>query len=147
MAPTFTFAAATLASLWIAYLAARPHRVAPSGLPQPADILLILVFMLTVATYGRVAFRLSRVTLALGILVALIIYAGLVNAAWSIVFGDLRRNHLETLYFIYNGIACFAVAMLYHRYGVRFVKWTLLGVFLSLTLEMLVVLTGTAAGV
>lgn len=114
--------------LWSLFLIGQPFYVVQSGLPQPGDVLLIPLFLMTVAGWnGRLKLASSQPLRALLIFT---FWVTLVNVAWMIATGDVGLTSkgafspLQPMFYMFNAAVVLVVAVLYERYGARFIALT-----------------------
>ena len=117
---------------WTLYLALIPLYILPSGLPQPADVVMVLLIGSTAAVYVQkrndgVIGADTRVISALGLFVA---YVTLVNWIWMMVYGD-RWLLVTPIFYLFNGAVFLVAYLLYVDAKVAFLKSTLLGLSLA----------------
>lgn len=135
--------------LWCCFVLLDPVYVFASGLPQPADMLILLIAPLAVARWnGRMNLRAKRAIRALLLFVAYVLVNALI---WSVVAGTwtLSAKHgflLTPLFYVFDAIALFVILILYERYGERFVWLTLRLLFVSLVVQVLITFVYTRGG-
>ncbi len=128
-------------SLWALYVLLSPVYVFPSGLPQPGDLILIVLTPLTLATWDRRMAPITRRPLAL--LVAFTGYVLINNLTWTILTGSislsLKKSFvLSPVFYVYNLIAFVTCLLLFRRYDRRFVTLTVWLSLASVVLQTLV---------
>lgn len=136
-------------AMWCVYLILTPIYVVASGLPQPGDMLALLLAPVVLYTSGRLLFPRARTTLRIiGYLVAYIIVA---NVVWSFVIGnwamDLRQGlWMSPLFYIYNLAIFWTALALYGKYRGRMLRLTydvLLYSTMAIVLATPLLLTGS----
>ena len=126
--------------IWAAFIVLFPFYVLPSGLPQPADaILLVLAPAVFRRWDGRLPIASRRALIALA---AFAVYATLSAVVWSIWLGTVSLNLrigflLSPIFYIYNAMV-FAMRglVLYRLRGDRFVEITVRAAALSVLIQI-----------
>lgn len=127
--------------LWALYLLLLPVYIFSSGLPQPGDILILLLLPATFLRWnGRMAKASSRPLRALG---AFILWGILLNYTWMIILGKFGFFGKDTfllvpVFYIYNGLILLCVLVLHQRYGDRFLWLTLNMVLITVISQVLI---------
>lgn len=113
--------------LWVLYILASPFYVFESGLPQPGDMLIVLLVPISLYRWdGRLWPDASHIVRALFRFVA---WTLLTNACWAIATGHtgiLGPDNflLFPVYYVYNALVVIAALVLYRRYGPLFLRIT-----------------------
>lgn len=113
--------------LWALYIVFSPFYVFKSGLPQPGDMLIIIVVPVTLYRWdGRLRADAAAVVRALFRFIAWVL---LVNVGWAIVtlkLGIIGPDNflLFPIYYIYNGLVVLAALVLYRRFDTLFLRVT-----------------------
>jgi hypothetical protein len=134
--------------LWTMYLLLFPFYIFKSGVPQPGDMLVILMLPLALRGWnGRLNPMASRVVRALALFTGWVIF---INYAYAIGMGRFGLFGKETfilvpIFYIYNAIIFFSVLVFYERYGARFLWLTLHVVLASAVLQVLISVIGAGA--
>lgn len=127
--------------LWSLVILLLPFYVFDSGLPQPADLLgLLLLFMLLRRWNGRLRPSLAQ---PLKSLIVFMLYVIAVNVAWSFI--ELRFS-LDTkegfliapTFYIFNGFTFLAFLLMFQRYGELMLWLTARLVLISLVVQVVV---------
>ena len=126
--------------LWSLFLVFFPFYIAPSGLPQPADCLILILLPMLLSQWNG---RLLDMTRPLRLLVIFTIYATLINVLWTLVLAtfaiDLKHGFLlSPTFYIYNAIMLLCVLLMYQRYRLRFIWLTVRVILVSLGLQVIV---------
>ncbi len=104
-----------------AYLFLAPFYVLPSGLPQPADLVMVILVVLTTFAPGlRFPIASKRPRQAL---LFFLVYACLVNIAWALMTGNFTLAKktsmlLHPTFFVFNGLVFAVFLALYRRFRV-----------------------------
>jgi len=120
--------------LWFLYILLIPFYVVPSGLPQPGDLLVLLIFPLALLGWNG---RLHRESLRS--FRALTWFTGwvcAVNLAWAVILWSWGRDLLPPAFYVYNTAIFFSVLILYQRFGDAFLRVTLYSVFFVTMLQV-----------
>lgn len=126
-------------ALWAAYLLLVPFYAWRSGLPQPADILLAVLFGLMVRRGSpKLVAPLVR---ARDALLAFAGYAAFVNLVWGILLLDYDVKKIGAIgfaaFYLFNAAAFWLCLLLYQRFGRRFIVVTIWGIAASLLMQLL----------
>jgi hypothetical protein len=128
-------------TIWALYLFFLPVYIFPSGLPQPGDLLVLLLLPAALIGWnGRMARTASRPLRAL----ALFIFWGVaLNYTWMIILGKFGFFGKDTfllvpVFYIYNAIILLAVLVMHERYGDRFLWLTLNMVLITVVAQVLI---------
>jgi hypothetical protein len=125
---------------WAVFLIAFPFYVVPSGLPQPAAWLLILLVPSILSTWdGKLA---SATFSSLKALVRFVAYVVLANVIWSVVLVKFSTNlkegfFLSPFFYIYNALLFLLFVVLYKRYELRFLWVTTYALLVSVAGQVL----------
>lgn len=125
--------------LWALYLFLIPYYVFFSGLPQPGDMLVLLLAPVALRTWNGRLDRSARRPLST--LFAFSLWVLLVNWTWAVLTGNFALFGYDTfvvfpIYYIYNTVVFLVVCVLYQRYGVRFLWLTLHVVFFTVIVQV-----------
>lgn len=135
--------------LWTCFVFLDPVYVFASGLPQPADMLILLIAPLALARWnGRMNLRAKRAVRALLLFVGYVIVNALI---WSLVANTWTLNAkygflLTPMFYVFDAIAFLVILVLYERYGERFVWLSFRLLFLSLVTQVLLTFVYTRGG-
>ncbi len=128
--------------LWSLYILLFPVYVFKSGMPQPGDMLMLLLVPAVFLTGSNRLF--PAAILPTRALILFTAYIVLVNVAWTIALDtyalvDTKDGFLFTLtYYIYNAIFFLLALVLYTRYRERFLWLTLQLTLASVVLQVLI---------
>ena len=112
-------------ALWSLIVILVPFYFFDSGLPQPADILSLVLLALLLRTWnGRLPVPFIR---PLRLLIAFVVYATAVNLAWSFAVLTFSINAKEGFllaptFYVFNGMMFFTFLLMFQRYG-EFLLW------------------------
>jgi hypothetical protein len=114
-------------AIWCIYLILTPIYVFKSGLPQPGDMLAILLAPIVLIPWGRRLFPRARVSLRM--LWVLVGYIVVENFIWSLVVGkwdiSLKKGlWMSPLFYIYNLMIFWTALAMYGRYRQRMLRLT-----------------------
>jgi len=113
--------------MWALYIVLIPFYVVPSGLPQPGDMLVVLIFPLALLGWNG---RMNRQSLrAFRALVWFTVWVVAVNLTWAVILWSWGRDLLPPAFYVYNTAIFFSVLLLHHRFGDSFLRLTLYSVF------------------
>lgn len=125
--------------LWCLYLFLIPYYVFYSGMPQPGDMLVLLLAPVALRTWnGRLDRTMRR---PLSTLFVFAIWVVAINWGWALIVGNFALFGPDTfvvfpVYYVYNTVVFLTVCVLYHRYGIRFLWLTLQVVVLVVTVQV-----------
>jgi len=125
--------------VWSLFLFSMPFYVFPSGLPQPGDILVLLLVPMSLARWkGRLNRPAARVLRTLLLLTTWILIVDWGWALWEGNFGLVGRNTflLFPIYYVFNTLVFLVACVLYQRYGARFLWLTLTVVFVTVLFQV-----------
>ena len=112
--------------LFFLYLMLKPFYIWETGQPQVADFLVVLLLVINVFTYqGRLSPGILPIVYIGGLLV---FYIAMVNLSWAALRNDLRMGMIGSFY-IFNFLMFFIVINLADRFGGKFFKYLVLGLF------------------
>ena len=120
--------------VWSLMIFLLPFYVFNSGLPQPGDMLVLLLVPLALAGWSG---RLVRECASpLRSLMFFVLWVVAVNYTWALVLGNFGVFGRDTfllfpVYYIFNGLVFLSACVLYQRYGARFLWLTLHLVFVT----------------
>jgi len=125
--------------LWAMYIMLFPIYVTTSGLPQPGDLLLLVLAPVALRGWnGRLRPGARRVVSSLMIFTGWVV---LVNIGWSVLSNawSLSLKHgfiLSPFFYIYNALVFLVGLAMFERYGERFVYHTSRWVIVSLLTQV-----------
>src|SRR5262249_6025333 len=108
------------------------------GLPQPGDLLVVLLVPVVLRSWNGRLDRTARRPLSS--LILFVIWVAIVNWGWAVLVGNFALFGPDTfvvfpVYYIYNTLAFLIVCVLYQRYGARFLWLTLHVVFFTVLVQ------------
>jgi hypothetical protein len=127
--------------LWSLIVLLIPFYFFDSGLPQPADFLSLVLLALLLRTWsGRLPVAFVR---PLRLLIAFVVYAVIVNLAWSVVLLTFSLSAkggflLAPTFYVFNGLMLFTFYLMFQRYG-EFLLWLTVRLVLTSAVLQLVV--------
>lgn len=136
--------------LWCLFILLDPVYVVKSGLPQPADYLMIIIAPLALSKWsGRLRLSSLRVMRALLLFVGYVVLSAFV---WSVIAGSFTPNPkagflMAPVFYIFDALVFLTLLVLYERFGERFVWLTvrvaLFGVLIQVFLTFVYTRQGT----
>jgi hypothetical protein len=125
--------------LWCFYIVMFPMYVFPSGLPQPSDVLAIVLLPFALRGWSGALHRSSA--RALRALLWFTLWVVLVDYGWMLILGkfDLIGGDAFILvpsYYLFNGAVFLVFLVLYQRYGERLLWLTLHVVLFTVVLNV-----------
>jgi hypothetical protein len=114
--------------LWFLYIASLPFYFGPSGLPQPGNLLVIVLVPLVLSGWGgMLEIKMAR---TLRLLLSFVVWVFIVNWGWAAVTGKFsaRAYALVPVYYVFNATVVLLAVVLYRRYGDRLLVVTLYAV-------------------
>lgn len=125
---------------WAIYLLLIPLYIFPSGLPQPGDLLVLLVIPLALHHWNGRLGRDMRATMRA--LIWFTLWVCLVDYAWVFVMGSFTLFGPDSflmfpLYYIYNALIFLAALVLYRRHGELFLRVTVFAVTATVFVQIL----------
>jgi hypothetical protein len=125
---------------WAIYLLLIPLYIFTSGLPQPGDLLVLLVIPLALQHWNGKLARDMRG--ALRALLWFTLWVCLVDFTWMFATGSFTVFGTDSfllypLYYIYNALIFLAALVLYRRHGDRFLRVTVFAVTLTVYAQVL----------
>jgi len=133
---TRTYFSPTLVA-WALLIFAMPFYVVKSGLPQPGNLLIVVVAPLSLFTWnGRLS---SRFTSAVKWLWWFTVWVFVVDVGWTLVLGTWTTSGADStlvfpIYYVYNFLVVLVALVLYQRYRDVFIKVTLNVISISVAL-------------
>lgn len=137
---------------WTIYLLLIPLYILPSGLPQPGDLLVIVLVPLALLRWNGRLGRDMRATVRA--LIWFTLWVCLVDYAWVLVMGSFQLFGPDSfllfpLYYIYNALIFLVALVLYRRYGELFLRVTVFAITAMVFIQVLssaVLRSSTARG-
>lgn len=130
--------------VWACYVLLSPVYVVQGGLPQPADVLIVLLVPLALVRWDG---RLSRSTASLlRPLLAFTLWVCVVSFAWALLLWEFSFNLVYPVYYVYNTAFFFAALLLYRRYGDPFLRLTVHLVFATVLYQVVASLILSGGG-
>lgn len=126
-------------AVWCIYVALIPFYLFKSGLPQPGDMVVLVLLPIVLGQWnGRLEKGYIRV---LRPLIWFTAWVCLVDFGWAVILGNFGLFGMDTfvlfpLYYIYNLLIFLAALILYRRFGDAFLRLTLYVVFATLFLQV-----------
>src|SRR5262249_35854031 len=110
----------------------------PSGLPQPADLLILILLPMLLVKWNGKLLDMKR---PMKLLLLFTGYATLLNLMWSFALGAFSINLkvgflLSPTFYIYNSLLLFALLLMYQRYSYWFLWITVRVVLISVLLQV-----------
>jgi hypothetical protein len=127
--------------LWALYILLVPMYVFKNGLPQPGDMLVLLLAPIVFSRWdGRLPVHMRKVLLSLLLFTG---YAIVVNLFWSVAEMtftlDLKTGFaLSPIFYIYNVIVFLVALVMYQRYGERFIQHTVVLTIVTLVMQVVI---------
>lgn len=125
---------------WTIYLVLFPLYIFPSGLPQPGDLLVVLVVPLALQHWNGRLGRDMRATVRT--LMWFTLWICLVNYTWVFVTANFTLFGPDSfllfpLYYLYNSLIFLVALVLYRRYGELFLRVTVFAVTAMVFVQVL----------
>ena len=121
--------------LWCLHIIISPIYVFESGLPQPADFLLVVVGLLA-AVFVGVNIP-ARALQPFSALLLFACYTFVVNLWWFLRLGQ-SQFLIVPLYYFYNCFVLLTFWNLYHAYGRSFIYLTIYAIFASVVIQLFI---------
>jgi len=129
--------------LWCAFVFLEPFYVLPSGLPQPGDVLVLLLIPVTIYGWnGRLNKHLAR---PIRPLLWLTVWVFLIDYGWAIIIGKwtmLKAYTIFPLYYVFNAAIFISVLVLFQRFGKVVLRMTITCLFVAIGVQVTVALAG-----
>ena len=124
--------------VWALFVFLIPFYVFSSGLPQPGDVLVIPLVLLTLRMWNGRLDRTARRPLST--LLVFVLWVIVVDWGWAIILGNFGLFGPDTfllfpVYYIYNALVFLVVCVLYRRYGAQFLSLTLNAVLVTVVVQ------------
>jgi len=125
--------------MWAVFIFFFPIYVAPSGLPQPADVLIVVLAPMTLRKWdGRLPIAPKR---AVFWLLIFMVYVTVSNMLWSVFTGTFSTNLrygflLSPLFYIYNALVFLIAIVMYKRKGEAFLEMTVRAVLFTVIAQV-----------
>jgi hypothetical protein len=125
---------------WAIYLLLIPLYIFHSGLPQPGDLLVLLVIPLALQHWNGKLGRDMRGTVRA--LLWFTLWVCLVDVTWMVATGSFTVFGTDSfllypLYYIYNALIFVAALVLYRRHGDRFLRVTVFAITITVYAQVL----------
>jgi hypothetical protein len=124
--------------VWSLFVLMAPFYVLPSGLPQPGDILVLVLVPVTLLQWSG---RLNRgFTRTLRALVWFVLWVCLVNYSWAIIVAKtaiLKSFAIFPIYYLFNASVFLSVLVLYQRTGETILRMTVYMIFSAVMFQVL----------
>lgn len=125
--------------LWFVFVFLQPFYLLPSGLPQPSDVLLLILVPIALYRWkGRLHRNLAR---PLRPLLWFVLWVFLVNYGWALVLSKwtmLKAYTIFPLYYVFNLAIFFALLLLYQRFGRIILRSTVTALFAAVGVQVVV---------
>lgn len=135
--------------LWCSFVLLDPIYVFASGLPQPADLIILVIAPVAFSRWnGRLNVRSKHAIRALAVFIGYV----LANATlWSVTSGSWSINPkygflMTPLFYLFDGLALLVILVLYERYGERFAWLTLRMLLISVVVQTVLTFIYTRGG-
>jgi hypothetical protein len=125
--------------LWSLHVVLFPFYIFPSGLPQPADMVMLALAPMTLLSRRRRF--LPDGMKPLYALIAFVAYTALVNIVWTLVTANFTANAkdgflLPSVFYVFNALTFVTFLILYQEYGTRMVWLTVRLALISVVLQV-----------
>ena len=125
---------------WAIYLLLIPLYILPSGLPQPGDLLVLLVIPLALQHWNGKLGRDMRSTMRA--LLWFTLWVVVVDLAWMFLMDNFAVSGPDAIllfpvYYIYNALLFLAALVLYRRHGELFLRVTVFAVTITVYAQVL----------
>jgi hypothetical protein len=125
-----------LLALWTLHVFLFPIYVFNSGLPQPSDLMIVLLLPLALSRWNGRLYKEAIVPLKR--LLVFVAWVIIINYTWMLLLGKFGLNGKDAFlmvpsYYLFDTATFFVVLLLYQRYGRRFL-WLTFHVVLATTL-------------
>lgn len=125
--------------VWALYLFLVPFYIFKSGLPQPGDIMIIVLVPVAFRHWNGKLPRASRV--ALRPLLYFTLWVCIVDYAWALLLGNFALFGPDTfvmfpLYYIYNALLFVVALVLYQRFGDALLRITLYALYATIVVQV-----------
>jgi hypothetical protein len=128
--------------VWVLYLLAIPFYVSASGLPQPSNVMLVLLIPFALRGWdARLGTHGAKATRAL---LRFVLWVAIVNFSWAALHSKwgLQDYVLHPLYYMFN-LAIFVVVLILHRrFGSLFLRATVFALILIIGVQVVATLSG-----
>lgn len=127
-------------TIWALYIILLPIYIFPSGLPQPGDLLVLLLLPASLLRWnGRMSRASARPLRALAVF---ILWGIVLNYTWMVILGKFGFFGKDTfllvpVFYVYNAVILLSVLVLHQRYGDRFLWLTLHLVLVTVVSQVL----------
>lgn len=135
--------------VWSLYLLLTPIYVFKNGLPQPGDLIMLILIPIALRGWnGKLPVGAIR---TVRLLFWFTLWVCIVNYAWAIALGKFGLFGTDTfalypLYYVYNSALVLVALVLYERHREIFLRVTLVSVQLSLAMQIVGSFTGQTGG-
>jgi hypothetical protein len=121
-------------AVWAAYIAAAPFYLVHNGLPQPGDLLIVVLVPVALGGWNGKLIRSSARVLRP--LIWFTAWVCLVDATWCLAIGNFTLDLLFPLYYTYNALIVLSALVLHQRYGDDFLRVTLYSVYAAVLFQV-----------
>lgn len=108
--------------LWCLYLVLTPFYVVHNGLPQPGDLMILLIVPVALSGWDGRLHRLAGPVLRP--LFFFTAWVALVDVAWALILRNFGVDLLFPAYYLYNTLIVLCALVLHARYGEVFLRLT-----------------------
>ncbi len=128
--------------VWIMYLFAIPFYVSASGLPQPSNVMLVLLVPLALRGWdmrlGPAEVKASRA------LLRFVLWVAVINLGWAALHSKwgMQDYVLHPLYYTFNFAIFVIVLILHRRFGVLFLRATVFALVMVVFVQVVATLLG-----
>lgn len=128
--------------IWILYLLAIPFYVSASGLPQPSNVLLVLLVPTSLRGWDM-RFGSGEVK-AVRALARFVVWVALVNFGWAAIHSKwgLQDYVLHPFYYLFNFMIFGVVLVLHRRFGALFLRATVFALVTIVFVQVLAAVSG-----
>ena len=129
-----SFFFAVILAGWCGYIILAPLYLFETGLPQPADVLLLGASALATGLFLiKRNTQFNRIFVSLALMVGLF---SMINMVFYTAYGD-ATFYFSALYYLFNAMAFATTIILFKDNPSRFIRWTRVAIFIAVTLEIL----------
>lgn len=123
--------------VWMLYLCAIPFYVGASGLPQPSNVLLVMMIPLALRGWDR-RFGAGEAKTIRSILL-FVLWVALINFGWAALHSKwgLQDYVLHPFYYAFNFVLFVIVLVLNRRFGLQFLRATTLALIVIVFVQVL----------
>jgi hypothetical protein len=124
-------------SLYFLYFVVNPLYLWKSGLPQIADILLVLIIVIYfIANRFKFSFDIKSKAFLLNALF-LVVWVLLINFIWILLRQEFSNFFINSIFYLYNFLVLLTIIILYNKYGKKILELTYKSILLSIFIQLL----------